>query len=98
MRRSALVAPIHAVAPAALLARHFPGTPRHVLALVAPRAYEVRLMHHAPRLGPDVEGFERILGHADLDAVDVGHPPRVAGLLHHSVQRTTSADFRFRPL
>src|SRR5437879_8665242 len=54
IRRSGLVAPIDVVAVAALLACHVAGTPRYVLPLMAPRAHEMGLVHHAPRLGPVV--------------------------------------------
>src|SRR5207237_1973622 len=81
-RRSGLIAPIHAVTPAALLARHFPGTSRYVLALVAPRAHEMGLVHHAPCLGTVAPDFQGILRHAALDPVDVEHYPALAGLFH----------------
>src|SRR2546430_15203009 len=80
-RRSGLVAPIDPVAVAALLTRHFAGTPRNVLALVTPRAHEMGLMHHAQCLGSVVADFQSILRHPDLDAVDVEHHPGLAGLL-----------------
>src|ERR1043166_452190 len=97
-RASGLVAPIHAVAPAALLAGHFPGTARHVLALVAARADEMGLVHHAPRLGAVIADFQGVLRHADLDAVDVEHHPRLAGLFHHAVPGPAPQAFFFRTI
>src|SRR5947208_3753681 len=85
--RSGLVAPVHAVATAAFLARHLAGTPRDVLALVTPRAHEMGLVHHAPCLGPVVADFQGILRHADLDTVDIEHYPGLAGLFDHPVPR-----------
>src|SRR5256885_1698555 len=92
-RRSGLVAPIDAIAAAALLAAHFPGTARDVLPLMAPRAHEMGLVDDAPRLGPLGADFERIFGHAHLDAVDVEHHPGLAGLFHHPVPRPAPQAF-----
>ena len=74
-------------------ARHVAGTPCDVLALMAPRAHEMGLVHDAPRLGPLGADFERILGHAHLDPVDVEHHPGLAGLLHHPVPRPAPQAF-----
>src|SRR5256885_5367346 len=49
--RSRAIGPIHGEAVAALVALHVLGLSRHVLPLVAPRAHEMRLLHHPPRLG-----------------------------------------------
>src|SRR6266571_459269 len=93
--RSGLVAPVHAVATAAFLARHLAGTPRDVLALVTPWAHEMGLVHDAPRLGPVVADFQGILRHADLDTVDIEHYPGLAGLFHHPVPRPPPQAFLF---
>jgi hypothetical protein len=56
-------------------------------ALVAPRAYEVRFVHDAPRFGAFTPHFEIVLGNADLDVVDVHHHPRPPVVLDHPVPR-----------
>src|SRR5207237_3350361 len=67
--RSGLVAPVHAVAPAAFLARHLAGTTRDVLAIVTTRAHTIGLELAATSLGQ--------LTHAVLRLILTAHHQRI---------------------
>src|SRR2546427_13304573 len=58
------ILPIHGEGVAALVAPDFLRLPRDVSTLVTPGAHEVRLVYHAPRLGPSPPGPHRIPGDA----------------------------------
>src|SRR2546430_12123421 len=60
------ILPVHGEAVAALVALHFLGLPRHVLALVTAGAYEMGFVHDAPRLWAVLADVHAVLGHADF--------------------------------
>src|SRR3989454_12219697 len=90
------IGPIHAEAVAALVTLYVLGLPRHILALVAPRAHEMRLVHHAPGLGPVLAHVDIAPGHSHLDLVHVQHDPFLAVVFHDPVPRPPPQAFLFR--
>src|SRR5947199_9528513 len=87
--------PVDALTVLAFVAFHFLRLPGDVLSLVAARADEMGLVHHAPRLGAftaDIHGFLR---HADFHPMHVEHDPRLARLSHDAVPRAPPQAFLF---
>src|SRR2546426_7623692 len=90
------ILPIHGEGVAALVAPDFLRLPRDVSTLVTPGAHEVRLVYHAPRLGPILPDLDGILGNADFDLVHVQNHPLLVGSFNDPVPRTPPQAFLFR--
>src|SRR3989454_5662803 len=92
------VRPVHRIRVAALEALHLLRLARRVLALVAPRTDEVRLVDDAPGLGPICPHLEVVFGDPYFDLVDVEDHPRLAGILHDAVPRAAAEAFFLGPI
>src|SRR5216117_2970153 len=92
------IRPVHCVCVAALEELHLLRLARRVLALVAPRTDEMRLVDDAPGLGAIFPHLEVVFGDPYFDLVDVEDHPRLAGVLHDAVPRAAAEAFLLGPI